>query len=200
MGGIELHGDTLIVDRQPSDLDELAISFSTRLSEHDVDHVFVAGYVAILTGRARSTEDIDVIVDRMSQETVEAITTGLERDGYWGPAMPLSDMAGNLASGTNIWVARDGDITPHLEVKYATDRFDRASLANSLSAEIHGMSIPVGPLELQIAYKLFLDTQKDFEDAVHLLDLFEESLSIQELEEWVETLEVESAYERLRGT
>lgn len=198
MGGIELQGDTLLVDRSPSTLDELAIDFSSILAEHGVDHVFVAGYVAILTGRARSTQDIDVIVERMDGQTIDAVVDRLENCGYWGPAMPLSEMAGNLASETNIWVARDGDIAPHLEVKYATDRFDRASLENSITAEIGESTIPIGPLELQIAYKLYLGAQKDFEDAVHLYRLFEETLSIPALEDWVETLEVESSYERLR--
>lgn len=197
MGGIELRGDTLVVGREPTTLDELAISFSRLLLDHEVDHVFVAGYVAILTGRARSTEDIDVIVERMDDETIDSIVETLESEGYWGPAMPLSEMRGNLDSGTYIWVARSDEVTPHLEVKYATDRFDRASLANSIQASIGDEIIPVGPLELQIAYKLYLGTQKDFEDAVHLYELFEESLSTPELEEWVEALEARSAYERL---
>lgn len=199
MGGIELRGNTLVVDRSPSDLDDLAVSFSALLSEHDVDHAFVAGYVAILTGRARSTEDIDVIVERMDRHTIDSIVDSLEAEGYWGPAMPLAEMAGNLARGANIWVAREDEVTPHLEVKYATDRFDRASLGNSIQAQIGDATIPVGPLELQIAYKLYLGTQKDFEDAVHLHELFEESLSTRELEDWVESLEVQSAYGRLRG-
>jgi len=58
--------------------------------------------------------------------------------------------------------------------------------------------LPIGPLELQVAYKLYLSAQKDFEDAVHLYTLFEESLSTRELERWVEKLGVSEEYERLR--
>lgn len=197
MSGIELRDERLLVDREPTDLDSLALSFSRILSQHEVTHVFVAGYVAILTGRARSTEDIDVIVERMDPETIDSLVEALDSEGYWGPAMPLAEMQGNLEDGANIWVARDGEVTPHLEVKYATDRFDRASLENTIRAEIGDETLPVGPMELQIAYKLYLGTQKDFEDAVHLFELFEESLSTRELQEWVTTLEVESEYERL---
>ncbi len=52
MGGVELRGDTLVVERQPIGLDTLAIGFSSLLSSRGVDHVFVAGYVVILRRKA----------------------------------------------------------------------------------------------------------------------------------------------------
>ncbi|MFC7165378.1 hypothetical protein [Halospeciosus flavus] len=83
-------------------------------------------------------------------------------------------------------------------MKFARDEFDRASLKNAITARIGGETIPIGPLELQIAYKLHLGAQKDLEDAVHLYTLFEESLSVARLEEWVTRLGVEDEYERLK--
>ncbi|MFC6974534.1 hypothetical protein ACFQL1_07330 [Halomicroarcula sp. GCM10025709] len=103
-----------------------------------------------------------------------------------------------LENGDNIWVAPDDEITPHIEVKFVRDEFDRASLANSIQARIGEATIPISPLELQIAYKLHLGTQKDVEDAVHLYALFEKSLSAPQLETWVTRLDVESEYERLK--
>lgn len=197
MGGIEFTDNTLVVDRQPNDLDELALSFSSILSAHAVGHVFVAGYVAILAGRARSTQDIYVLLERTDEPTIEAIAEDLETQGYWGPAMPLSDMYEMLSNGDQIWIARDGEVAPHLEAKHVTDRFDRASLTGAISARIAGNPLPIGPLELQIAYKLYLGTDTDFEDAVHLYTLFEETLSTPALEQWVENLGVRTDYDRL---
>ena len=93
--------------------------------------------------------------------------------------MPLDAMAEML--GDNIWIARDGEMVPHLEAKYVSDA-----------------ELPIGPFELQIAYKLRLATPKDFEDAVHLYSMFEETLSIPKLEHWVAELGVEEDYERLK--
>lgn len=197
MGGIEFADDTLVVDRQPNELDELALSFSTILSVHAVEHVYVAGYVAILAGRARSTQDIDVLLAPTDESTIDAIAADLETQGYWGPAMPLEDMHGMLSDDEPIWIAREGEVAPHLEVKYVADRFDRASLTGAISARIAGKSLPIGPLELQIAYKLYLGTDTDFEDAVHLYTLFEETLSMPALERWVDALDVKSDYDRL---
>lgn len=198
MSGIELRDGTLIVERAPNQLDELAIGFSEILNQFDIEHVYIAGYVSILAGRARSTEDVDVLIERIDTETADELATTLEEAGYWGPAMPLESMYEMLDSGDNIWVAPEDQITPHLEVKFARDEFDRASLENAMTARIGDETIPIGPLELQIAYKLYLGAQKDVEDAVHLYTLFEETLSVARLEEWVTRLDVETKYERLK--
>lgn len=197
MTGVELTDRGLVVGRDPNRLDELAIDFSGILSDLGIDHVFVAGYVAILAGRSRSTEDIDVFIERCPAERIDELVAELEREGYWGPAMPLSEMYGNLTSGTNIWVAPDGEMTPHLEVKFPSDEFDDASLRNAIEAHLGGHAIPIGPLELQIAYKLSLGGRTDLEDAAHLYTVFGETLSRSRLETWVERLDVEDRYERL---
>ena len=198
MGGIELRNGTLIVEREPNQLDELAIEFSEILGQFDIKHAYIAGYVSILAGRARSTEDVDVLIEQVGEETADELAETLGENGFWGPAMPLSSMYEMLDNGDNIWVAPTDQITPHLEVKFARDEFDRASLENATTARIGGKTIPIGPLELQIAYKLYLGAQKDVEDAVHLYALFEESLSVPRLEEWVTRLDVEAEYERLK--
>lgn len=200
MSGIELRDGTLVVDRKPNDLDDLALRFSSILDDLDIDHVFVSGYVAILSGRSRATEDIDVLLARVGDETISALADRLASAGLWGPAMPLDTMVDQLNDGANIWVARDDEMVPHLEVKFVDDEFDRASLQNRITAELPAAaeSLPIGPLELQIAYKLYLGAQKDFEDAVHLYTLFEESLSRPRLEQWVRKLGVEDDYDRLK--
>ena len=197
MGGVELTDCGLVVDRDPNRLDELAMDFSRSLSDLGIGHVFVAGYVAILSGRSRSTEDIDVFIERCPASRIDELVEDLEADGYWRPAMPLSETYGNLSSGTNIWVAPDGEMSPHLEVKFPSDEFDDASLANTVDAHVGGHTIPIGPLELQIPYKLSLGGRTDLEDAAHLYTLFGETLSRAQIEVWVERLDVEDRYERL---
>jgi hypothetical protein len=200
MGGIELHDGTLVVGREPNRLDQLALSFSPVLDRFEIEHVYVAGYVSILAGRARSTEDVDVLVERFDEGTAEDLAATLDDEGFWGPAMPLASLYEMLDAGDTIWVAPDDQITPHLEVKFVRDEFDCASLENATTAWIGNeeIPIPIGPLELQIAYKLHLGARTDVEDAVHLYTLFEKSLSVARLETWVERLGVEVQYERLK--
>ena len=197
MSGIELRDETLSVDRALNQLDELAIAFSDILDQVGIEHVYIAGYVSILAGRARSTEDVDVLIEPIDEATADTLTTHLEAENFWGPAMPLSSLYSMLENGDPVWVAPTDQITPHLEVKTVRDEFDQASLSQAITAQIGSKSIPIGPLELQIAYKLYLGAQKDIEDAVHLYTLFEETLSAARLERWAQRLDVEAEYERL---
>jgi hypothetical protein len=197
MSGIELRDEVLAVDREPTALDTLAIDVSSVLSEVGIDHALVAGYVAILAGRARSTEDIDLILEPLDRRQAEELSAALGSAGFWGSTTPLSRLSETLTTGGNVRVAPDGEVVPNVELKYATDEFDRASIENAITASIADHELPIGPLELQIAYKLHLGTQKDFEDAVHLLTMFEESLSKPRLEHWIRKLDVEDEYDRL---
>lgn len=199
MGGVDLRDGTLVVDRPPNELDDLAVSFSSLLQRLDVSHVFVAGYLAILTGRARATEDIDVFIEPLSEPKVAEVVGELENAGFWGPAMPLEEMYGNLSAGTNIWIAPEDQMTPHLEAKFPGDEFDEASLSNAIRATVGGETIPVGPLELQITYKLSLGGRTDLEDAAHIYSVFGERLSTRQLEQWAERLGVSEEYARLRS-
>ena len=198
MSGIELRNGTLLVEREPNQLDELAIDFSEILDRFGIEHAYIAGYVSILAGRARSTEDIDILIEVIDEETAGELAETLDEEGFWGAAMPLTSMYEMLSNGDNIWVAPDDQVTPHLELKFARDEFDRASLENAIEARIADETIPIGPLELQVAYKLHLGAQKDIEDAIHLYILFEQSLSTARLKEWVTRLGVEDEYERLK--
>lgn len=199
MGGIELLGDELVVDREPNDLDDLPIRFTSILDDLAFDHVYVSGYVAVSTGRSRATEDIDVLLERLEGGRVAYLADRLRAEETWSPARPPDAMPEMLPDDEPVWVARDGEMVPHLEVKLVRDEFDRASLDTAITARIGDAELPIGPLELQVAYTLSPGTRTDFEDAVHLYVLFEESLVTSELERWVQRLDVEDDYERLRG-
>lgn len=179
-------------------LDELAIRFTDILHDLDIDHVYVSGYVAILTDRSRATENIGVLLERVDRVTIDDLVARLHEEGLWGPATPLDRMHELLED--NIWIADEDDIVSHLEAKFVDDRFDRASLDGRITARIGDAELPVGPIELQIAYKLWLGTQTDFEDALHLYSLLEETIRMDDLEHWVEELGVEDDYERPERT
>lgn len=198
MSGIEFEDGDLVIRRDPNRLDTLALEFSELLHALDIDHVFVSEYVAILLGRSRANEHIDVLIEPIDTAEADTLVTALEAAGYWGPAMPLADRYEMLSNGDNIWVAPDDQVTPHLEVKFVSDAADRATIDKAITARIGDGTLPIGPLELQIAYKLFLGSQNNLEDAVHIYTLFEESLRDDRLQEWVTKLGVEDEYERLR--
>ncbi len=52
--------------------------------------------------------------------------------------------------------------------------------------------LKIAPLELQIAYKLYLGNGKDLGDAVFLYELFKQVLENSELEKWARILGVKT--------
>ena len=62
-------------------LDKFCIKFC-RLIERYTEYIIVSGFVVISSGRARSTEDIDMIIPNQTKEKFEIIHKSLENDGF----------------------------------------------------------------------------------------------------------------------
>lgn len=202
---MELSDDTLTVSRELSELDKDVLEFTQILDACDVNYVIVSGYVAILTGRSRSTEDIDIILESLSETETEQLVTELNNHGYWGMAMPLDEMYSMLSEGGRIRIAEDGEMYPNFETWFVSTDVEREALSNPLTVSFKQGEIEISPLELQIAYKLRLAQAsdslngKDFEDALHLYLTFEERFNTEQLEVYVNELGVEEYYAELTG-
>ncbi|WP_058365552.1 hypothetical protein [Haloparvum sedimenti] len=202
---MELSDDTLTVSRELSELDKDVLEFTQILDACDVNYVIVSGYVAILTGRSRSTEDIDIILESLSETETEQLVTELKNQGYWGMAMPLDEMYSMLSEGSRIRIAEEGEMYPNFETWFVSNDVEREALSNPLTVTFDEGQIEISPLELQIAYKLRLAqaadslSGKDFEDALHLYLTFEERFNTEQFETYVNELGVEDYYAELTG-
>lgn len=77
-----------------------------------------------------------------------------------------------------------GTFIPNIEMKYPKIELDSWTLENRKSVSLNGKQLFISPLELQIAYKLFLGSEKDIEDAKYLYDLTQEHLDVAFLSEF----------------
>ena len=201
---MELSDNTLEISRNLSELDKDVIEFVAVLDSCDVNYVIVSGYVAILTGRSRATEDIDIILERLSAKEMDRLVSTLKNRGYWGMAMPLDEMYSMLSEGDRIRIAEEGEMFPNFETWFVSNDVEREALETALRVELNDSLIQISPIELQIAYKLRLAQQagtldgKDFEDALHLYLTFEEQFKSEDLEAYVRELGVEESYAELR--
>ena len=183
---MEFQGNRITFEREPSSLDRMAIYFSKKLRDAGIEHVFVSGYIAILFGRNRASEDIDVIIDRISMESflrlwnslgkTECIITQEPREAY-----------SYLKDGLALRFSWKGEIIPNIEMKFARTDAHREALRNRLDVMVNGNPISISPLELQIAYKLLLGSDKDIGDARFLFDLFGEKLDLNLLMKYIRT-------------
>lgn len=163
----------------------------TNLLEGYVKYVIVSGYVAILFGRARGTEDIDTIINAMDKTVFRVFYQRLLRAGYY--CLNPEDEAGlyeMLETGLRVRIAKKDTIIPNIELLFVKDDFDRYALAKRLEVVLGDEHLFISPLELQIAYKLYLGSDKDIEDAVYLWDIFKEELELDRLRRCMDALGV----------
>ncbi len=184
-GRIEVKGKTV------TSLDKFVMDFIRLLEKHGINYVIVSGYVAIFFGRARGTEDIDVLVERMDEHGFLSFYRSARENGYYflnpEDAPGLYEM---LSEGLGIRAAEDELIIPNMEMKFAKDDFDRYSLTNRLEIVYDDKKLFISPIELQIPYKLYLGSDKDIEDAIYLWEIFKDKLDIRLLKRFMRELKV----------
>jgi hypothetical protein len=172
-------------------LDRFVIGFVRLLEEHNIRYVIVSGYVAILFGRARGTEDIDILVERMDAPGFLSFYNSAIERGY--DFLNPEDAAGlyeMLCERLGIRAAEKDTVIPNMEMKFARDDFDRYALSRRLEAVFNGERIYISPIELQIPYKLYLGSEKDIEDAIYLWDIFHGKLDVALLKRFMREFKV----------
>jgi hypothetical protein len=188
---IEIKDDKIIFDRELSLLDSFVLSFTEHLKTNNIKYVIISGYVAILFGRSRMSEDVDIFIENISfekflqfwseiEQSYECLNTGNSFEAY-------NDYLNNHHA---IRIAKKGSFIPNIELKFVKNDLDRYSLENRAHIKLADKSLYLSPLELQIPYKLFLGSEKDIEDARFLFKLFKDNLNIVLLKMFLNKLKV----------
>jgi len=197
---MEYKNDIIKLDKKLSELDRKVVNFHKVIKDIELECVFVSGYVAILFGRSRGTEDIDVIIEESGVEETEEFVERLKQAGYWCINSSEEDVYEMLKDGIAVRFAEEDEVIPNFEVRFAEDEFEKKALEERLKVKIGSDIIYISPFELQIAYKLYLGSENDFEDALHLYEIFEDELNFKKLEEYCKILDVRDKLNELRET
>jgi len=166
--------------RELSDIDRFVIDFVNILNSLKIKYVIVSGYVAILFGRARGTEDIDLFINDIDKNLFDRFVDEIEQKNLW--IINTSSGTGAyemLKDGDSIRIAKKQTAIPNIEMKIAKEKSDISQLNQTLQVVINGSGLLISPIEIQIAFKLWLGSEKDIEDAVYLYELFKEKLDKQ---------------------
>jgi succinate dehydrogenase flavin-adding protein (antitoxin of CptAB toxin-antitoxin module) len=171
-------------------LDQFVLDF-IRVLEPTTPYVIVSGYVAILFGRSRGTEDIDILISRLAKDTFGELHTALSEGGYEflnaEDADGLHDM---LLNRMGIRIAKKGQFIPNIELKFLKDDIDRTVLRDRVEVNLPGARVYISPIDIQIAYKMYLGSQKDIEDALYLWEIFKDDLNHEDVKKWMKTFGV----------
>lgn len=196
----EFKKNEIIFERALSDLDKLVIRFVKVLDKAKVNYVIISGYIAILFGRSRNTEDVDLFIEEMPFGKFERLWNELGKAGFEciHVSNPREAYDDYLEENLSVRFAEKGRFIPNFELKFPESDLNKYSLKNKLMVSLNGVSLNTSRLELQIPYKLYLGSDKDLEDAAHLWQVFKEYLDGELLEGFAERLKVSGKFKILK--
>jgi len=157
-------------------LDRFVLDF-IRILEQKTPYVIVSGYVAILFGRSRGTEDVDILIPFLEEATFDKLYQALITSGYEFLNAENSDgLYDMLSKKMGIRIAKKDQFIPNIELKFLKDEVDRHVFRDRIAVSMPGASFYISPIDIQIVYKLWLGSDKDIEDAVYLWEIFKNNL------------------------
>lgn len=165
------------LNRKLSNLDKFVLEFVNILQKH-ADYVIISGYVSILFGRSRATEDVDIFIKKIDFEQFSKLYKELDKEGFWCiNAEDSKEVFSYLKDGLAIRFARKNNSIPNIEIKFPKRKIDEETFQDFIIVELESNNLKISSLERQIAFKkYYLSSEKDIEDAVHLEVLFKEKL------------------------
>ena len=185
------------LDKEINELDKFVIRF-IKILEKYTNYVIVSGYVSILFGRSRTTEDVDIFIEELSKEKFNSFYVDLKKHGYWClNAENTDEVYSYLEDGFSVRFALENKTIPNFEVKFAKDISKKSALMDPLTVETKLGSVKISSLERQIAYKkYYLNSEKDLEDAAHIEKLFKDDIDTSKVEQYKRYIKDEMAKTR----
>jgi hypothetical protein len=190
----------IISGKEINKLDRFVLNFISLLKRHNIGYVIVSGYVSIVLGRARATEDVDMLICPIELSKFIVFFNDLMGAGYeCANTMDAKEAFDMLGSHAVRFYEKDKPI-PNIEFKFMKKDLDRYSFENKTRLITNGGDLFISPLALHVAFKLFLaadgideelQSDKDIEDARFVYKLFKEKINKEELYYLVKKLNVE---------
>lgn len=157
-------------------LDEFCIRFC-RVVERHCPYIVVSGFVAVSSGRTRGTEDIDMILPKLSAPEFAALHKDLVKNSFvcMQGENPEELYKDYLTEKTSIRYTLKDRLLPEMEIKLAKDELDEYQLRTRTKLQLTGLDIWFGSISANIAFKEeYLKSDKDLEDAKHLRIVYQE--------------------------
>ena len=180
----------IFLNKPLNDLDKLVLRFVKIIEKH-IDYVIISGYVSLLFGRSRSTEDVDLFIKVINKENFVKLFEDLKINGFWCLNAESNDeMYSYLQDGLALRFADKGEIIPNFEVKFAIKYLAKDAFDESIEVITTEGSLKISSLEKQIAFKrYYLKSPKDLEDAKHIEELFKDKINYEKIKKYKELIE-----------
>lgn len=167
-------------------LDKFVEDFCTVVQQKKIKYIVCSGFVAIAHGRSRGTEDIDMIIEKISKEKFLEFHEALDKAGFECIQSPNPEVIYEdyLVNGDSVRYTWKEEFLPEMEIKFVKDDLDREQLETRQKIPFTGLEVYFSSIESNIAFKEeFLGAEKDLEDAKHLRIIYEGKINENEINE-----------------
>lgn len=167
-------------------LDKFAEEFCRVVDKH-VKYIVVSGFVAISHGRKRTTEDIDMIIEKMSFSDFKRLHNELDLAEFeCMQSSKAEDIYDYLVRGDSVRYVRKGEdfLPPEMEMKFVKDEIDELQMRIRKKLEFTGLDLWFSSIEFNVAFKEeLLKSDKDMQDARHLRIIYRDEINENLIEE-----------------
>ena len=137
-------------------LDKFAEEFCSIINKK-AKYVICSGFVAIAHGRARGTEDIDMIIERIPLKEFITVHQELKKNNFVciQSEDPKEIYNEYLSKGDSVRYVynSEGYFPPEMELKFPKDEIDEEQLKNRIKIPLTGVDIYFSSIESNIAFK-----------------------------------------------
>jgi|SRR3989344_1888777 len=184
-----LNKNTIKIDKELNELDKFVLDFIKILKKH-TNYVIISGYVSLLFGRARGTEDIDIFIEEITKESFIKLYQDIERKYWCLNSDDVNEIYSYLKDGLPIRVAIKDQTIPNFEIKLTKNLLDKEAFKDSIIVKTTLGELKISSLERQIAFKkYYLKSDKDLEDSKHIETLFKKNINYNKVEEYKRLIE-----------
>lgn len=184
-----LDKNTIKLDKELNELDKFVLDFIKILERH-IDYVIISGYLSLLFGRARGTEDIDIFIGEISRENFIKLYQKIEKKYWCLNSDDVNEIYDYLKDNMPIRIAIKDRTIPNFEIKVAKSFLDKESFKDAIKVKTKLGELKISSLERQIAFKrYYLKSDKDLEDAKHIEKIFKENIDYNKVGEYKRLIE-----------
>jgi len=187
-------------DKVLNELDEFVIDF-LKILEKYTDYVIISGYVSILLGRARATEDIDIFIKKIPLETFSKLYNELKENKFWCiNAEKEEEIYDYLKDGIAVRFSLEDMPVPNFEVKFPKDELDINAFIDFITVILPNSKLKISSLERHIAFKkYYLETEKDIEDSLHVEETFKDKIDYEKVNKLKELIKIRRENEKQKS-
>ena len=154
-----------------------------KILEKYAKYIIVSGFVAILHGRSRGTEDIDIIIERIDLKTFTKLHKNLLKKNFEClQSNKAEEIYKYLEDNLSVRYIKKDNFIPQVELKFAKDELDNYQLNKRKKLPFTGTNFYFSSIEANIAFKEeLLKSDKDIEDAKHLRIIYGDKIDESEI-------------------